>query len=219
MQCSDVVRQLAVGTDEHDHAALAEHLAGCAACSLWAEHVLQLDRLWEATRAPDPAPDAWEAVWDRIVESLDSSHPNRVEHSAAPAVSRNGSTSRFGASVIQPSSSSSYRRRPFAAIVGFGLAQAAAVLLAVGLVWHSIPSFQKPHSIKRPNPSITSPPSVDAALLPIEIDEGNLVVIRSEGEKPEVLIFESSPFGFDEWLPMLNFAESVAPNSVVAMKE
>jgi len=63
--------------------------------------------------------------------------------------------------------------------------------------------------------------SVDAASLSIEIEEGNLVVIRSEGQKPEVLVLtsESSPFGIDDWLLMFNAVESMAPNPVVAMKE
>jgi len=62
---------------------------------------------------------------------------------------------------------------------------------------------------------------VDAASLSIEIEEGNLVVIRSVGQKPEVLVLtsESSPFGIDDWLLMLNAMESIDLNPVVAMKD
>jgi hypothetical protein len=108
-----------------------------------------------------------------------------------------------------------------AALASFGLAQAAAVLFAVGLVWQSLPSPQNAQIAKRLTPATATYPYMDADSPSIEIEEGNLVVIRSEGQKSEVLVLasESSPFGIDDWLLMLNAAESMAPNPVVAMKE
>jgi len=223
MQCNEVIRELTALSDDQDSAALAEHLAGCAACSEWAMRASQLDRLWKATRPPDPTPQAWEAVWARIVESLDSSTSIHVEHSVARAASRNGSTPNVAPSAAQPFPSSRLRPWSFAAVATFGLAQAAAVLFVVGLVWQSFPLSRNAQIARGPGPtpSTVASPAVDAALLSIEIEEGNLVVIRSEGQRPEVLVLtsESSPFGIDDWLLMLNSMESMAPNPVVAMKE
>ncbi len=213
MQCNDVVHQLAARTDDQIPSALADHLADCPACSEWAKRASQLDRLWDATRAPDPNPQAWESMWNRIVESLDSSSPMRVVH---PGVS-------VGEPVLQPSSSPRYRQRSFAAVVSLGLAQAAAVLFIISIAWQSMPSSQKPQVAKRPAPHATITPPVDAALAAVDIEEGSLVLIRSEGEKPEpevlILASEGSPFGIDEWLLMFNKMEAMAPNPVVAMKE
>jgi hypothetical protein len=101
------------------------------------------------------------------------------------------------------------------------LAQAAVVLLAVGLVWHSFSAPKSTQFANQQTSSGTNSTQVDADVPSIEIEEGNLVVIRSEGLKPEVLVLtsESSPLVIDDWLLMLNFAESMAPNPVVAMKE
>jgi len=223
MQCNEVIRELAARSDDQDSIALAEHLAGCAACSEWAKRASQLDRLWEATRTPDPTPQAWETVWARIALSLDSSTPIHAAHSAAAAAFRNGSTPKVEPSATQLSPSSRPRPWLFAAVASFGMAQAAAVLLVVGLVSQSFPLSRNARIAKSSGPTLSAPmsSSVDAASLSIEIEEGNLVVIRSEGQKPEVLVLtsESSPFGIDDWLLMFNAVESMAPNPVVAMKE
>ncbi len=223
MQCDEVIRELAAPSDDRDTAALAEHLTGCAACSQWAERASQFDRLWEATRPPDPTPQAWETVWARIVESLDSATPIPVEHPLAGASLRNGSSPKVVSPAAQPSRPSPSRLRPwsFAAVASFGLAQAAAVLAVVGLVWQFSPLSQNTQITKFPPSNPSGYSTVDTAALSIEIEEGNLVVIRSEGQKPEVLVLtsESSPFGIDDWLLMLNAMESIAPNSVVAMKD
>jgi hypothetical protein len=223
MQCNEVIRELAVPSDDQDPAALAEHLAGCAACADWVKRAAQFDRLWKATRPPDPTPQAWEAVWARIALSLDSSTPIHIEHPVSPVASRNGLTPDVAPSAAQPSPSSRPRPWSFAAVASFGLVQAAAVLLAVGLVWQFFPLSQNTQIARRSGPTLSATISstVDAASLSIEIEEGNLVVIRSEGQKPEVLVLtsESSPFGIDDWLLMFNAVESMAPNPVVAMKE
>jgi hypothetical protein len=220
MHCNDVVRQLAARTDDQVPAILAEHLAHCTACSEWAKRAAQLDRLWEATRAPDPSPQAWENVWDRIALLLDSSTPMRIEQPVVPAGSRNGSSPKIWESVVHPSAASRPRRRSVAAASLLGLAQAAAVLFAISLAWQFFP-FEKFHNAKRPGAPAGNSEAVDAALPSVDIEEGSLVLIRSEGEKPEVLVLtsESSPFGIDEWLLVFNKMESLAPNPVVAMKE
>jgi len=262
MQCNEVIRELAAPSDDRDSAVLAEHLSGCAACSQWAQRASQLDRLWDATRAPDPTPQAWETVWARIALvirqssidgllgaglptppagrpqvsplstrqsqidgslALDSSTPIPVEHPLAPAASHNGSTPKAAPSAAQPSPSSRPHPWSFAAIASFRVAAAAAVLLVVSLVWQASPWSQNTQTANRPGPTLsaTASSSVDAASLSIEIEEGNLVVIRSVGQKPEVLVLtsESSPFGIDDWLLMLNAMESIDLNPVVAMKD
>jgi len=220
MQCNEVIHELAVPSEDRDVAALTEHLAACAACSEWNKRALQLDCLWKTVRPPDPTPQAWDNVWAHIVESLDSPSSTQIEHRVNFAASRNGSARQVAPFVAPPSPASRRRPRSFAALAWFGLAQAAAVLLAVGLVWHS---FSSPKSVQIANQLTSSANSthVDADVPSIEIEEGNLVVIRSEGLKPEVLVLtsESSPLVIDDWLLMLNFAESMAPNPVVAMKE
>ena len=223
MQCNDVIRQLATPSDDQDSAALAEHLARCTACSNWAERAEQLDRLWLATRPPEPTPQAWEAVWGRIVESLDSSTPIDFEHSPATIVLRAGSTPEDARTTSQPFHSSRRRLWSFATIATFGLAQAAAVLLVVAVAWQALPLTQNGQIATNPDSAVSkvASPATEGALLSVDIEEGNLVVIRSEGQKPEVLVLtsESSPFGIDDWLLMFNAVESMAPNPVVAMKE
>jgi hypothetical protein len=221
MQCKDVIRQLVTGTDEQLPADLAEHLAGCAACSEWAKRASALDRLWEATRPAAPSPQVWESMWDRIAESLDAPAPLAVENSAASAAHRNGWASQAAESIRPLSPSVRHRSWWITKVVAVGLAQAAAVLVVVSLAWRSIPALQNPPAVKQPALAVTTHPSVNAPSLPIDIEEGSLVVIQTNSEKPEVsvLTLESSPFAIDEWLVMFNKMESMAPNSVVAMKE
>jgi hypothetical protein len=221
MRCDDVIRQLAVRTDEVVPAAIAEHLAGCARCSEWAKRASQLDRLWEATRASEPAAEVWEGVWNRIVESLDTSTSMQVEHRVMPVSLANGSALADRATIVKHSGLSLNRRRSFAKVISFGLAQAAAVFIAVSVVWHFFPAVQDPRINNDPTSSVTGAETRDATLLSVDIEEGNLVMIEAEGDKPEVVVLrsESSPFGIDEWLLMFNHVESMAPNSMVAMKE
>jgi len=221
MQCNEVIRELAAPSDDRDPAALAEHLAGCATCAEWAKQASWLDRVWEVTRPPDPSPQVWDNMWVHVVESLDSPSSVRIEHPGAIAASRNGSTPHVAPFAAQPSLTSRTRPWSLAAIASFGLVQAASVLLAVGLVWHSFPAAQDIQTAKRPDPSTAVHSYTDADLPCIEIEEGNLVVIRSEGQKAEVLVVtsESFPFGIDDSLLILNAAESIAPNPIVAMKE
>ena len=72
MRCDEVIRELAVPTDDRDGTALAEHLAGCPSCVAWARRAALLDRLWEATRPPEPSPEAWDSVWANINQALQS---------------------------------------------------------------------------------------------------------------------------------------------------
>ena len=55
MRCDEVIRELAVPTDDRDSAALAEHLANCPSCAVWAKRDAEFDRLWDATRPAEPS--------------------------------------------------------------------------------------------------------------------------------------------------------------------
>src|SRR5438046_10702231 len=76
MRCDAVIRELAVPTDERDSTALAEHVAKCPACAAWAKRSAGLDRLWEATRPPEPSAEVWDVLWSRLARSLDASMPD-----------------------------------------------------------------------------------------------------------------------------------------------
>jgi hypothetical protein len=90
-----------------------------------------------------------------------------------------------------------------------GVAQAAAVLIAVGLFWFG-------SSTPRPTQVVNTGPAA------VEVEEGRLVVIviPGGGEKPTVV--DRTPewmfFGVDDWYLVYNAVEALA-NPVVAMKE
>ena len=63
MHCDELIRELAVPTDDRDSAAVAEHLANCPSCAGWARRDAQFDRLWNATRPLEPSPQVWDTVW------------------------------------------------------------------------------------------------------------------------------------------------------------
>jgi hypothetical protein len=206
MRCDDVIRELAVPTDDRDSANLSEHLASCSSCTDWAKRADQLDRLWEATRPGEPSLEAWDAVWSHVAASLDSSTAEGIKAFSLPMASSNGSSTEVETPVVLTRSSSRARRWNWAAISLIGVAQAAAILLAVASTW---------------NHSNT-----------VEIEEGRVVVIRFDDSMAEVvdLTPQAAPFRLekslrnlesplvDDWLLMLNEVESM-PNSIVAMKE
>ena len=99
-----------------------------------------------------------------------------------------------------------------------GLAQAAALLIAVGIAWRGSDTA----------PSITSPatpadlaqnpkPSLDSVF---DLDEGDPVLIHSDGKKAwaDKLTAQDTSNGVDEWYVFFNELEPMA-KSVVAMTE
>jgi len=131
MRCDEILRELAVPTNEQDSTALAEHLARCPACAAWAKRAVALDRLWEATRAPEPSSEVWDALWAHLAPSLDVSTPNEVATFLPFVPSQNGSSAKEEAQPMRSPASSRPRSRRWPAIGLISLAQAAAVLLAV----------------------------------------------------------------------------------------
>jgi hypothetical protein len=190
MHCDEVVRELATPTSARDRAAMAEHLAACPDCAGWARRADQLDQLWEATRPDEPSPEAWDAVWTSIAQAL----PGTADSAAAGVhPSRNGS----GPRIVAPPAPAPVASRPrgysrrFAAIVLVGLAQAAAILVALGLAWQTPPRPDGPRTFK-PDVADNSPPNPAPALpvairvaspvkVDVEIHEGRLMLIPASG--------------------------------------
>jgi hypothetical protein len=197
MQCDEVIRELAVPTDDGDSAALAEHLANCPSCTSWAKRDAEFDRLWDATRPVEPSSEAWDTVWCHITSSIDSKAPEEFNAYTASTVPLNGSVYAGHTPFGIPSTSSRSRSRNWAAIGLIGLAQAAAVLLAVTWTWHS-----------------SSRPDT------VEIEAGRWVVIRVEDSAVKVvdLTPDGISYSVDDWLLAFNAAEAIS-NPVVAMKE
>src|SRR5438105_1188160 len=106
MRCDEVIRELAAPTDDRDATAIAEHLSGCRTCNGWARQAAQLDRLWEATRPPEPSPAAWGPVWVHVAQSLDSPVSPGPQPLAAPRPSGNGSAAKIVAHSAPPPSGS-----------------------------------------------------------------------------------------------------------------
>jgi len=122
-----------------------------------------------------------------------------------------------------------------AAIGVLGLAQAAAIFIAVALSWHPSTTSRLPQVADKrtstPSSSVALHPTavelnVLASVPPVEIEEGWQVVIHLEGSSAKVVdltpqgTFEAWPRSgqSDDWLDMFNQVESM-PNTTIAMKE
>jgi hypothetical protein len=109
MYCREVTRELAAPSAGADLAELERHLATCARCASEAQAARRLDRIWTATRPAEPSAAAWGRLWAAVC---------RAEESPATL----------------PLADARPARRWLAPAVGIALiAQAAAVLLAVGI--------------------------------------------------------------------------------------
>jgi hypothetical protein len=227
MRCDEVIRELAVPTDDRDSADLAEHLADCRSCAIWAKRDAEFDRLWAASRPLEPSSQAWDSVWSQIASSLDSKTQEEFREFTASPLFLNGSVSSVDRPRGLAATSSRSRNRNWAAIGLIGLAQAAAVLLAVGWAWHISSRSNTPqvtvtsHSPKPPlGPSMAAKESGPLAVPSVEIDAGQWVIIRVEDSAVKVV--DLTPDGMsssvDDGLLALNAAEAI-PNPVVAMKE
>jgi hypothetical protein len=203
MQCDKVIKELATPTDHRDSTALAGHLESCPACAGWANRAARLDRLWEATRPSEPTPDVWDAVWARMATSLDLSTSTELESSVTiKTASLNGSPPVVKLPLKVNGPRLSPRSRPWH-LAAIGLAQAAAILLAVGLAWYQSPPSQTPQIAKTvdsksfPSNSesvvrISFPSVVRISFpeegFPVVVDEGRLVVIHEGRQEHKVVL-------------------------------
>jgi hypothetical protein len=157
----------------------------------------RLDALWEATRPVEPSAPAWERVWASVADDLD-----RFSAATAP-------TWRSG--VIVHPASPVFSRRPLAvgaAAVAVVLAQAAAILLAVGLSWHG--------AARDP----ATPGQSQVATAEVRIEEGQLVLIRSNADAVQAIDLSArlGGDGVDAWYLVYNLLESMT-NPVIVMSE
>jgi len=111
MRCEEVTRELAAPSGPTDQADLAAHLAACPACAGWSSRADRLDRLWDATRPADPSPGSLDALWARASAALEAPSPAlRLVGADATRARRRG-------------------RRLALAVIGLGVAQAAALMV------------------------------------------------------------------------------------------
>lgn len=230
MRCEEVERELAAPTPGCDRAAMANHLAVCPSCSAWAQDAERLDQVWEATRSAEPSPEAWDAVWSGVSAALD-----RLSVAAGPQP-QSRPVPLLAPALAEPSGIPAHpRHRPrtagrrwgVGAIALIGLAQAAAILIAIGLAWQPVPQPEGPiadtHAGTAPKVAarpgmptpirVAQPVRVDA-----EIDEGYLWVIHTgpAGARVENATPPEMNTGSDGGLVFLNVMESLSTPRVAA---
>jgi hypothetical protein len=215
MRCDEVIRELAAPTDDRDGTALADHLAGCPSCSDWARQAARLDQLWDATRPPEPSPEAWGTVWANIAQSLPSAAAHR-ESTSRP--SRNGTATKVLTYPAPTHVANPPRIWRMGAAALMGLAQAAAILVAIGLAWRGQPSAPKPENVRVAQDQTPSPPRAPSAIrvdspvrVEADIEEGRLLVILADGPLPQVMDKTPAEMAYrvDSMLLMFNEIESM----------
>jgi hypothetical protein len=230
MRCDEVIRELAVPTDDRDRTVLDAHLADCPSCVAWARRATLLDQLWEATRPCEPAPEAWDSVWANITQSLQSATAEREFAATAPSSLRLGASPKIITHSVpaptQPSNRAHARR--FAAIVLMGLAQAAAILVALGLAWRVERPSQTPRNPQIAQNNTPSPPRVPSVIrvsqpvmFEVDIEEGHLMKFCVDGPAPRVEdVTPQMAFGIRDGTPgdmmMFNVVESFARTMVAS---
>lgn len=212
MRCEEVIHELSEPRPGRNDLAISRHLASCAVCALWAEQAAEFDRLWDATRPAEPSAEAWDHLWSSVTAQLDQpAHPT--------ANGMRSIHSRVLPSAGSPAPSGRGRYwRGFAAVGIIGLAQAAALLIAVGISWRGPATAPSPSkSANLVEVAQNSSPSLDSEF---EVEEGEVVLINSEGKKVRVddLASQDATNGVDEFYLFLNVIEQMA-KSVMAMTE
>jgi hypothetical protein len=71
MRCEDLRRELAAPSGLPTPDEMADHLASCPDCAERSRRSARLDRIWEATRPPEPSIQALDTLWARASTSLD----------------------------------------------------------------------------------------------------------------------------------------------------
>jgi hypothetical protein len=229
MRCEEVIRELAAPTDMRDAAALADHLSRCPSCAAFSDRAVWLDRLWEATRPAEPAPEVWDSLWSQVACTLARSTNQEIASAVSPAF-RNGSTSRavlkFEVKRPEVDLPASFRSRLWAAVGIAGLSQVAAVLLVAGLTWwFFVPPKQQLAALSPATSNLTNPSSAAAPLPSVDIEEGHLVVILADPKNPSVVdrtpkgmtVAVDHPYldwygdeGYFDWPRVFNEVESFA---------
>ena len=221
MRCDEVIRELAVPTDDRD-ADRAGRTPG---------RLPVLRRVGPSRRparstlgrdpAPEPSPDAWDSVWANIDQALQSPADSRKRAATSPKVFAHPGPAR-----MQPADRPR-TRRVMAIAMMVGLAQAAAILIAVGLAWRIqpvVPAGQGPPVAQNNTPAPAHVPSMIRVSQPVvfemDIEEGHLMKFCVDGASPRVEdLTPQELFGVRDGFPgdmmMFNAAESFA-RTVVA---
>jgi hypothetical protein len=209
MQCDKVIRELAVPTDDRDPAGLADHLAQCPSCGVWAERAARFDRLWDATRPAEPTGEIWDRVWTQVASAVDESTSAEQKAFTLYPSLLNRSAAKTEKSPVLTGRSSGFRAGRLMAIGSLGIAQAAAIVLAVWLSWQP--------AAKSPDPQVADTKVVPSFVTTdsnrtvstdgvVEIEEGQQIVIRIEG--PAVRVVDLTPeglsYGVNDWYLALN---------------
>jgi hypothetical protein len=113
MRCQDLNRELMTPTGTLSPGEMADHLATCRACAERSRRSDRFDRIWEATRPPEPSTQALDTLWARASAALDAPEPAVIPFPKA----RTG-RSRW-------------------AVVAFLAAQAATVLVAASFLFRN----------------------------------------------------------------------------------
>jgi hypothetical protein len=213
MRCDEVMRELNLPSDDRDDRALAHHLAECKACARWAQHAARFNRLWDATRPVDPPTESWDRLWSSVTARLAHSGPVTTAHSRL-----HNPFATVGGAAPQHASPVARSWRGLAAMGLVGLAQAAALLLAVSLFWNTADkNVQPPRFSEGADVVQRTSPSLDSE---VDVEWGQVILIRSEGPKQvdikDLALLESSN-GEDPWYDFFNRVESASTD--VAMTE
>jgi hypothetical protein len=206
------MRELSLPSDDRDDRALADHLAECKACARWSEHAARFNRLWDATRPVDPPTESWDRLWSSVTARLDHSGPVTTPHSRPenPFASVGEAAPQHGPPITRS-------WRGLAAIGLVGLAQAAALLLAVNLYWTtSDKNVQPPRFSAGADEAQRTAPSLDSV---VYVEWGQVPLIRSDGPKPDItdLALLEPSNGEDPWYDLFNSVESAS--TFLAMTE
>ncbi len=212
MRCDEVMRELNLPSDDRDDRALARHLAECKACARWAEHAARFNRLWDATRPVDPSTESWDRLWSSVTARLDHSGPVTTPYSRP-----DNPFATVGDAAPQHSSPFTRSWRGLAAIGLVGLAQAAALFLAVSLFWNTTGKIVQPPRFPEGADVVQrTAPSLDSE---VDVEWGQVLLIRSDGPKVDIkdLALLESSNGEDPWYDLFNSAESAS--TFLAMTE
>jgi hypothetical protein len=206
MRCDDVIRELSDPQNWSDSPALSGHLAQCDRCAALAARNTRLKRLWEATAPREVSGETWDQVWSAISSGLDRSDTRSGDQVGASLVATDA-----GSRIPQAARSGRWRSVGFIGLVGF--AQAAALLLAVGLSWRGpsrLPGLPRSPQEVRSEVSLNSE---------FDFEDGQVPLLRSEGNKVGMVDLTAldSANGEDPWFVFFNRVE--ATSTVVAMAE
>jgi hypothetical protein len=214
MRCDEVMREMQLPSDERDVMALARHFSECRACARWSEYGAEFHRLWDATRPAEVPAESWDRVWAGVSDRLLGAAPEHSKQRLAENRFAQRNQNPLRPTAVSPLGSD---WRKLAAVGLVGLAQAAALLLAVAYYWKTPQgSVENRGVVAHHDAARRTAPSLDSE---IDVEWGQVLVVRSEGSAVQVTDLSAAEpsNGEDPWYVFFNRLESAS--SVVAMTE